>query len=92
MQPHYVKVEIRCGAGGSTTALCVRVDRGVPPRLRCTPSGGGSAGSSSTSAPACRRCEALLTEGGTRLSEQVHQLVARGWDAHLRSGAVLISC
>lgn len=91
MQPNYVKVEIRCGTSGNSIPLCVRVDRGVPPQLRCTPSG-GAAGSSAGSAHTCRKCDALLTEGGNRLSEQVQRLIARGWDAHLRAGAVHVTC
>lgn len=90
MQPNYVKVEIRCGTRGNAISLCVRVDRGVPPQLRCTPSGG--AGSSAGSAQTCRKCDALLTKGGNRLSEQVQQLIARGWDTHLRFGAVQVTC
>lgn len=90
MQPNYVKVEIHCGTKGSKIFLCVRVERGVPPQLRCMPSGG--AAGSSTDHHTCHKCEALLTEGGNRLSEQVKQLIARGWDSHLRSGAVLVTC
>ena len=88
MQPNYVKVEIRCGTNGSAIPLCVRVDRGVPPQLRCTPSGGAAGSSAHT----CLKCDALLTEGGNRLSEQVQQLIARGWDTHLRAGAVHVIC
>lgn len=91
MQPNCVKVEIRCGTRGSRIPLCVRVDRGVPPQLRCPPSG-GAADSSTAAHHTCRSCEALLVEGGNRPSEQVKQLIARGWDSHLRSGAVLVTC
>jgi hypothetical protein len=91
MQPNFVKVEVRCGSKGTTMPLCVRVDRGVPPQLRCTPSGGGR-GSSVSSPRPCPGCAALLADGGNRLTEKVQQLVARGWNTHLRSGAVLINC
>lgn len=48
MNPNsYVTVHLICGHGHAPHHLCVAVDRGVPPELRCQPgppSGGGGGG------------------------------------------------
>lgn len=88
MQPNHVLVRVRCNARREELTLCVRVNRGVPEELRCTPSGGG--GASGGPAPLCAECMALLQ--GNRLSHRVDELVRRGWSDHLKAGAVVVTC
>jgi len=86
MQPDHVLVRLRCNVRREELTLCVRVNRGVPEGLRCTPSGGGGGGA----APVCADCSALLQ--GDRLSRRVNELVRRGWADHLKAGAVIVTC
>lgn len=88
MQPDRVRVRVRCNVRRDELNLCVRVHRGVPEGLRCTPSGGG--GSSGGTAPLCDECMALLK--GDQLSRRVDELVSRGWSDHLEAGAVVVTC
>lgn len=87
MQPNHVLVRVRCNVRHEELTLCVRVNRGVPEGLRCTPGGGGSSGGAS---PLCAECMALLQ--GDRLSRHVDEQVRRGWSDHLRAGAVIVTC
>lgn len=87
MKPDHVLVRVRCNARREELTFCVRVNRGVPDELRCTPSGGGSSGGGS---PLCSDCQALLQ--GDRLSEAVQEIVRRGWSEHVSAGAVVVSC
>jgi hypothetical protein len=87
MQPDHVLVRLQCNVRRQELTFCVRVNRGVPEALRCTPSAGGGAGGAS---PLCSDCSALLR--GDRLSRRVDELVRRGWSDHLEAGAVLITC
>lgn len=85
---NYTKVRLECGGGGPPISLCVRVERGVPSKLRCTPGGPASA---SNGSDGCPRCADLLTDGG-KLREVVNGLTRRGWDDHVKAGAVVIRC
>ena len=87
MQPDHVLVRVRCNVRQEEVTFCVRVNRGVPEALRCSPSGGGALGGSS---PLCSDCTSLLQ--GDRLSRRVDELVRRGWADHLRAGAVIVTC
>jgi hypothetical protein len=87
MQPDHVLVRLQCNTRHEVLTLCVRVGRGVPEALRCTPSGGGVPGGT---APVCSDCSALLQ--GNRLSQRVDELVRRGWSDHLKAGAVVVAC
>lgn len=87
MQPNHVLVRLRCNVSRQELTFCVRVNRGVPDELRCTPSGGGGSGGG---APFCGDCSALLQ--GDRLSRRVDELVRRGWSDHVRAGAVIVTC
>lgn len=84
MQPDHVLVRLQCNVRHQELNLCVRVNRGVPDALRCTPSGGAVSGGGS---PVCPDCSALLQ--GDRLSRRVDELVRRGWSDHLKAGAVV---
>ena len=88
MQPDHVLVTLRCNVRREELTFCVRVNRGVPEALRCTPGGGGGAGGGTTQV--CSDCSALLQ--GDRLSRRVGELVQRGWSDHLRTGAVVVTC
>lgn len=87
MQPDHVLVRVRCNTRRQEVTLCVRVNRGVPDQLRCTPSGGVGGGGAS---PLCGECSALLQ--GDRLSRRVDELVRRGWSDHVKAGAVVVTC
>lgn len=87
MQPDHVLVRLRCNVRREELTLCVRVNRGVPEGLRCTPSGGGVSGGAAT---VCSDCSALLE--GDQLSRHVDELVRRGWSDHLKAGAVVVTC
>ena len=87
MQPDHVLVRLRCNVRREELTLCVRVNRGVPEELRCTPSGGAASGGA---APVCADCSALLQ--ADRLSRRVDELVRRGWCDHLKAGAVVVAC
>lgn len=87
MQPDHVLVRLLCNARHNELAFCVRVNRGVPEALRCTPSGGGR---TSGTGSICADCSALLQ--GDRLSRRVDELVRRGWSDHLAAGAVIVTC
>ena len=86
MQPNHVLVRLRCNVRHAELTFCVRVSRGVPEDLRCTPSSGGAGGTTEV----CAECSALLQPG--QLSERVNDLVRRGWSDHLKAGAVVITC
>jgi hypothetical protein len=88
MPPNYVKVLLRCRSHKSSADLCVKVERGVPDPLRCTPGGPISGGSSGP--PFCRQGNELLTAG--RLGEAVNGLVRHGWSDYVRAGVVTIEC
>lgn len=85
MQPDHVLVRLRCNVRREEFSLCVRINRGIPEALRCTPSGGAA---SAAAAPVCADCSALLQ--GDRLSQRVDELVRRGWSDHLDVGAVVV--
>lgn len=87
IQPNYVKVQLRCSRRQESLELCVRVDRGVPEDLRCTPSGSAASG---TGSGVCDECDALLR--GDELAQMVNELTRRGWSDHRREGAVLVGC
>jgi hypothetical protein len=87
MQPDHALVRLRCNVRREELTLCVRVNRGVPESLRCTPSGGGVSGGT---APICADCTALLQ--GDRLAQRVNELTRRGWSDHIREGAVIVTC
>ena len=87
MQPDHVLVRLRCNSRREELTLCVRVNRGVPEPLRCTPSGGSPSGGT---ASVCDDCSALLQ--GDRLSRRVAELVRRGWSDYLKAGAVVVTC
>lgn len=88
MQPDHVLVKLRCNRRQEELTFCVRVKRGVPDALRCTP--GAGRGSTGGAAPVCDECASLLQ--GDRLSQRVDDLVRRGWSDHLRTGAVIVTC
>lgn len=87
MQPHHVKVLLRCTRRRESMELCVRVHRGVPEELRCRPGGGLSLAGGS---PLCEECQALLD--GQRLGDVVNDLTRRGWSEHVKAGAVIVAC
>jgi hypothetical protein len=87
MQPDHVLVRLCCNTRREELTFCVRVNRGVPEALRCTPSGDGGPGGGPR---VCEDCQALLQ--GDRLSQRVQELVRRGWSDHLKAGAVVVSC
>lgn len=88
MQPNnHVRVRIVCRKRGRELSLCVQVSRGVPAPLRCTPQGGGSGGGPDV----CAECRRLLLERG-RITEVVNDLIRRGWNDHLKDGAVVVAC
>lgn len=87
MQPDHVLVRLRCNVRHEELTFCVRVNRGVPEALRCTPSGGGTSGGGGA---VCSDCTALLQSD--RLSRRVGELVRRGWADHVRTGAVIVTC
>lgn len=88
MQPDHVLVRLRCNVRRQELEFCVRVNRGVPEALRCTPAAGGGSGGGSS--PVCVDCSALLV--GDRLSRRVNEVTQRGWSDHLRAGAVVLTC
>ena len=54
MGPRWVTTIIHCLRHNRDTApICVHVERGVPPELRCSPGGGSVGGSGSTSPLDC---------------------------------------
>ena len=90
VQPDHVLVKLRCNVRRQELEFCVRVNRGVPETLRCTPGGGGGGGAGGAASPVCDDCTALLE--GDRLSRRVNELTQRGWSDHLRAGAVVVTC
>jgi hypothetical protein len=84
--PNHVLTRLECRSHRESLNLCVRVDRGVPEKLRCTPSGGLGLGGSSL----CRECSDLVV--GNRLRDEVNARTRRGWDDHLKAGAVVVGC
>lgn len=87
MQPNFVKVRLNCAHRQQSMDLCVRVPRGVPEPLRCSPSGGIPDGSGNA---LCEECQDLLR--GERLTEVVNELTRRGWSEYLRAGTVTVAC
>lgn len=92
MQPNYVKVRVTCKRRHQTMNLCVRVERGVPEPLRCSPSGGSPTGGAvpDSGGALCDECQELLR--GQRLAEIVNSLTRHGWSEHLRAGTVDVTC
>lgn len=88
MQPDHVLVKLRCRVRLQELAFCVRINRGVPEVLRCTPATGGVSGGGTS--PLCDECSALLE--GDRLSRRVHEMTQRGWSDHMQTGAVVVTC
>jgi hypothetical protein len=86
VQPNHVKVLLKCTRHRESVNLCVRVHRGVPDKLRCSPGGGLPFG---TGNPLCPDCRDLLR--GQRLSEVVNDLTRHGWSEHVTAGAVVIA-
>jgi len=88
LEPNYVRVVLNCSVRrGQSTEICVRVERGVPEPLRCTPSGGApSVGGGGHPCPSC----AVLLAG--RIAEVVNDRIRRGWSEHIEAGAVRVDC
>lgn len=86
--PNYTKVRLECRGNHPPILLCVRVERGVPARLRCQPGGSVSVGGGS---PTCPGCSDLL-QNGAKLQRVVNDTTRRGWDDHMKAGAVIIRC
>lgn len=86
---NFVWVELRCNGCGNATRFCSRIERNVPERLRCTPTGGPGGAPSDVRCPTCgRRCFASPYD-----LELVVEQEARGrWDRHIKAGAVVIGC
>jgi hypothetical protein len=72
------------------TTWCVRVERGVPERLRCIPRGGGGGVSGGeVICPACGKSCGMSTTGlERRVADALHGSV----DDWIRRGAVVIDC
>lgn len=88
MRPDYVLVTLRCTTRPAQppVELCVKVERGVPDEIRCTPSGGAAG---NVGGPSCPRCAELLAG---RINEVVNDLTRRGWAEHVKAGSVIVEC
>ena len=85
--PHiWVNARLTCRHGRERT-FCVRVDREVPEKLRCSPGGGGVDGGGTLTG--CE-CSAGLT--GADLTRLVIDAVRRGWGRWMSIGAVVVEC
>lgn len=87
--PNFVSVELRCRCGDSVT-WCVRVNRGVPAQLRCSPGGGGGGGGSREIR--CGRCGHRCFPSIGAFENAVHSAIDRGWAPHIKAGAVVVEC
>lgn len=84
-----VKVQLRC-ACGNTSTWCVPVNRGVPPQLRCSPTGGGGGGGNGEIR--CGQCGHRCFPSIGAFEKAVLQAIDRGWNKWIREGAVVIEC
>jgi len=86
---NFANVKIECRCGGRSTTWCVRIDRGVPERLRCIAGGGGGGGSSEVR---CGKCGHRCFPSVSAFESAVRSAVDRGWDRHIRNGVVVVEC
>lgn len=84
--PNFVNVELRCRCEGSVT-WCVRVSRGVPAQLRCSPGGGGG-----SPEIRCGQCGHRCFPSIGAFENAVHSAIDRGSAAHVKARAVIIEC
>ena len=88
MRPEWVTTIIHClRHNRDTVTLCVPVDRGVPPELRCTPSG-GSAGGGGGASPLDCPCGGKFDTAD--LPQRVADAMRRRLGEWIRRGAVVI--
>ena len=72
---HWVSTHVQCDHG-DMHELCVRVQRQVPPDLRCTPSGGAV---TNGRGPACHLPQDLESRVEYELRENLQESLRRGW-------------
>ena len=85
--PNFVNVRLQCRCGGALT-WCVRIERGVPDPLRCSPGGGGGG----TNDVRCGQCGHRCFGSIGAFENAVRSEVDRGWGRHIQRGAVVIEC
>lgn len=85
-----LNVRARCRCGGEIPA-CVRVDRQVPPKLQCVPSGAG--GSGGDGRIRCPRCRHVCFESIQHLEKASNAATQRpNWGHFMEDGFVPVSC
>ena len=72
-----VKVKFDCGKGHALHELCVQIDRGVPPELRCEP--GQPSGISKGGGGGCRVPEDLPGVVATELRDNFQESKRQGY-------------
>ncbi len=86
---HLLSVRIRCRCGGELPG-CVRVERQVPPKLRCPPSGGRRA---SDPRIRCPKCGHVCFADYEHLERATNDLVrSPAWGHYMNDGYVPIPC
>ena len=87
MQPDHVLVRVRCNTRRQEVTLCVRVNRGVPDQLRCTPSGGVGGGGASHSVASVQPCCKAID-----FHVELTSSFAAAGRHHVKAGAVVVTC
>jgi hypothetical protein len=90
MRSELLTIEIRCRCG-ETFPGCVNVEQQVPPKLQCTPRGGGGGGDGRIRCP--NGDHHVCFEGIEHLRKKAKEVVrARGWGQYMKDGFVGVEC
>lgn len=76
---------------GENAQGCLRVDRQVPPKLQCTPSGGG--GGAVDRRIRCGKCQHVCFEDTDHLRKAVHEIIGSpAWGRYFEERYVPVPC